>query len=76
MALYWFWKDRIVLEIDGIVGWNVRQGFFDRRLGLAQLTATTAAGTEAVLVRDVPLGEAIVVAQAATPRFVDAFVAA
>lgn len=69
-------QDRIVLEIDGIVGWRIRQGFFDRRLGLAQLRATTAAGDEFVLVRDVPLTIAVSLAQRATPRFVGDFVAA
>jgi putative membrane protein len=64
-----------VLEADGIVGWRLHQSFWDRRRGLAQLTATTAAGGEAVLVPDVPLGEAVAVAAAATPRAVAGFLA-
>jgi len=64
---------RTALESDGIVGWRLRQSFWDRRLGLAQLTAATAAGDEQVLVPDVPLGEAVAVAAAATPRMVVGF---
>ncbi|SFB78493.1 putative membrane protein [Nocardioides terrae] len=64
---------RTALEADGIVGWRLRQSFWDRRLGLAQLTAATAAGGEQVLVADVPLGEAVAVAAAATPRMVEGF---
>jgi putative membrane protein len=59
---------RTALETDGIVGWRVRQSFWDRRLGLAQLTASTAAGAEYVEVRDVPLGEAVAIAASATPE--------
>lgn len=58
---------RTVLEIDGIIGWVVSQSFFQRRAGLAHLTATTAAGAERVVVRDVPLARALALAFAATP---------
>ena len=64
---------RTALEIDGIIGWRIHQSFFDRRLGLAQLTATTAAGTERVVVPDVPLDEAIAVVSRATPWLVAEF---
>lgn len=66
---------RTALEIDGIVGWRVHQSFWDRRRGLAQLVATTAAGKEQVMVPDVPVGEAVAVAAAATPRMVEGFLA-
>jgi putative membrane protein len=59
---------RTALETDGIVGWRVHQSFWDRRAGLAQLVATTAAGNEKVTVPDIPLGEAVALAAAATPR--------
>lgn len=70
-----FTAARTALESDGIVGWRVHQSFWDRRRGLAQLTATTAAGHEQVLVPDVPVGEAVSVAAAATPRLLEGFLA-
>lgn len=71
-----FTARRVALETDAIVGWRVRQTFWDRRLGLATLTATTAAGPEHVDVADLPLEEAVAVAARATPRTVGEFLAA
>lgn len=65
---------RVALESDGIVGWRIHQGVWDRLRGLSQLTATTAAGPEAVLIPDVPLVEAVRVAAEATPAFLAEFV--
>jgi putative membrane protein len=64
---------RTALERDGIIGWRVRQGFFDRRVGLAQLTATTAAGDESVLIPDLPLEAAVELAHSAQPRLLAEF---
>jgi putative membrane protein len=61
------------LETDGIVGWRFTQGPFDRRLGLAQLTAMTAAGREQVDIPDIPLDAAVALTAAATPRPVSEF---
>lgn len=58
---------RTVLEHDGIIGWVVRQSWFQRRLALATLVATTAAGAERVVARDIPLGRAIRLADDSTP---------
>ena len=60
-------RSRTVLERDGIIGWVVRQSWFQRRVGLATLVATTAAGPESVVVVDLPLAQAIALADAATP---------
>ncbi|MFD4324473.1 PH domain-containing protein [Nocardioides sp. NPDC058538] len=65
---------RTALQTDGIIGWRVRQTFFDRRIGLAQVTAMTAAGQEHVGIPDVPLETAVALAAAATPRTVSEFV--
>lgn len=65
---------RTALETDGIIGWGVRQGLWQRRLGLAHLVATTAAGAEKVVVRDVPRDRALALAHAATPGVLDEFV--
>ena len=71
-----FTASRTALEADGIVGWRVHQSFWDRRAGLAQLVATTAAGNEQVLVPDVPLGEAVAVAATGTPHMLAPFLGA
>jgi putative membrane protein len=66
---------RTVLETDGIIGWVVDQSWWQRRIGLADLTATTAAGAEKVVVRDVRLDVAVALADAATPGLLADFVA-
>jgi putative membrane protein len=67
-------RRRHVLDADGIIGWNVGQTFFQRRAGLATLTATTAAGRQRYDVQDVELGEALSVAEALLPGLLDQFV--
>ncbi|MCP3422849.1 PH domain-containing protein [Nocardioides pinisoli] len=69
-----FARIRTVLETDGIIGWVVSQSWWQRRIGLADLTATTAAGTERVLVRDVRLDVAVALADRATPGLLTDFV--
>ncbi|MCF6376656.1 PH domain-containing protein [Nocardioides KLBMP 9356] len=64
---------RTVLETDGIIGWVVSQTWWQRRIGLADLVATTAAGNERVLVHDVRLEVAVALADAATPGLVREF---
>ncbi len=65
---------RTVLETDGIIGWVISQSWWQRRIGLADLTATTAAGAEKVLVRDVRLDVAVALADGATPGLLADFV--
>jgi putative membrane protein len=69
-----FARIRTVLETEGIIGWVVSQSWWQRRIGLADLTATTAAGTERVLVRDVRLDVAVELADRATPGLLTDFV--
>lgn len=66
-------RERTALERAGIIGWVVRQSFFQRRRGLATLVATTAAGPEHVEVADLPLETAVALADAATPGLLDQF---
>ena len=66
-------RRRSVLACDGIIGWNLRRSFFQRRVGLATLTATTAAGTQRYAVPDVPDGEALRLADAALPGLLTPF---
>lgn len=68
-----FARHRTVLEVDGVIGWVISQTFFQRRRGLANLVATTAAGSESVLVRDVPLALAVPLADATTPGLLTSF---
>jgi len=69
------YRRRDVLECDGIIGWNLRQTFFQRRAGLATLTATTAAGRQRYAVRDVPVPMALSLAERALPGLLDDFLA-
>jgi putative membrane protein len=66
-------RRRDVLECDGIIGWNVRRTFFQRRAGLATLTATTAAGRQRYAVTDVPLSLALPLAHRALPGLLGDF---
>jgi putative membrane protein len=68
-------RRRDMLECDGIIGWNVRQTFFQRRAALATLTATTAAGRQRYAVTDVPLALALPLANRALPGLLDDFLA-
>lgn len=68
-------RRRTVLENEGVIGWVVRQTFFQRRVGLATLVATTAAGAEEVRVRDIPHDAAIALANQSTPGVLTPFLA-
>ncbi|MCV7334376.1 MULTISPECIES: PH domain-containing protein [Mycolicibacterium] len=59
------------LDTAGIIGWTVRQTFFQRRAGVATLIAATAAGEKRYQVLDVPAEQAWSVAAAATPWVAD-----
>jgi putative membrane protein len=60
-------RRQVLLRTDGIIGWNLRQSFFQRRAGLATLTATTAAGRQGYPVADLETGSALRLADAALP---------
>ncbi len=51
----------------GIIGWTVRQTFFQRRAGVATLVAATAAGVKQYRVIDVPAAWAWSIAAGASP---------
>ncbi len=66
-------RRRSVLACDGIIGWNVRRSFFQRRAGLATLVATTAAGAQRYDVPDVGHSTALRLADQATPGLLTPF---
>jgi putative membrane protein len=66
-------RSRDVVARDGVIGWNVRQSFFQRRAGLVTLSATTAAGSQAYVVLDVDPQEAVRVVQETTPGLLEPF---
>jgi putative membrane protein len=65
---------RDALQRTGIIGWNIKQTFFQRRAGLVSLTATTAAGQQSYEILDVPEGVAVAFAVEAVPGLVEQFV--
>jgi len=66
-------RRRDVLAYDGIIGWNLRQTYFQRRAGLATLTATTAAGRQRYAVTDLPLSMAVALGNRALPGLLGDF---
>ncbi|MFD4352035.1 PH domain-containing protein [Nocardia sp. NPDC058518] len=60
-------RNRDCLEAPGIIGWTVRQTFWQRRAGLATVVAATAAGKKAYLVVDIPIDQAAALIEAVTP---------
>jgi putative membrane protein len=66
-------RRRAVLEREGIIGWNLRQTFFQRRAGLTTLTATTAAGGGYYEVMDIAPEQAVALADEAVPGLLGQF---
>ncbi|MGY4099575.1 PH domain-containing protein [Nocardia sp. R16R-3T] len=60
-------RDRDCLEAPGIIGWTVRQSFWQRRSGIATVVAATAAGKKRYLVVDITLEQAWDLIESATP---------
>lgn len=61
------------LQRDGVIGWRVRQSWFQRRAGVVTLDATTAAGQGAYTVLDVDPATAAELVAAVTPDAVAPF---
>lgn len=66
-------RQRVALERAGVIGWVISESFFQRRVGVATLTATTAAGAESYDVVDLPAGDAVPLAHDALPGLLDPF---
>ncbi|MFI6081831.1 PH domain-containing protein [Streptomyces sp. NPDC051217] len=66
-------RSTVALQRGGVVGWTVKQSYFQRRAGLVTLTATTAAGEGAYHVYDVGAGEGVAFAAEAVPGLLEPF---
>jgi putative membrane protein len=66
-------RRRRALAVDHVIGWNFRATWFQRRVGLTTLVATTAGGGQAVPILDVPEGLAVELAERALPDLVGQF---
>ena len=66
-------RAREALATDHVIGWNLRATWFQRRVGLTSLVATTAGGQQSVTVVDVPVSLALDLATAATPDLLTQF---
>lgn len=64
-------RRRDCVQTAGIIGWTVRQTFFQRRAGVATVVAATAAGTKRYVLIDVPAESAWTVAATASPWVAD-----
>ncbi len=60
-------RTRHSLEAAGIIGWTVRQSFFQRRAGVATVIAATPAGVGHYEVLDIPIEQAWALVEAVTP---------
>jgi putative membrane protein len=66
-------RRRVLVESDGVIGWNLRQSFFQRRSGVLTVTLTTAAGRQSYPISDLDAGSALQLVTACTPGLFDDF---
>ena len=67
-------RSRDILDTEHVIGWTFRSTWFQRRVGLTSMFATTAGGTGSVTVLDVPEPVAVELAGAGVPGLVSQFV--
>lgn len=66
-------RSTAALERAGVIGWTVRQTYFQRRSGVLSLTATTAAGAGAYTAYDADASEGLDFASQAVPGLLEPF---
>ncbi|WP_340537469.1 PH domain-containing protein [Nocardioides sp. GXZ039] len=66
-------RRRQMLATEHVIGWNLRASWFQRRVGLTTMAATTAAGDGSITVLDIPDADAVALAGAALPGLVSQF---
>ncbi|MEE1754916.1 PH domain-containing protein [Streptomyces sp. SP18CS02] len=68
-----FRRATVALQRGAVIGWTVKQSYFQRRAGLITLTATTAAGAGAYTVHDADGSEVLRCAAEAVPELIEPF---
>jgi putative membrane protein len=68
-----FDRRTVALQRAGIIGWQVRRSFFQRRVGLVTLAATTSAGRGAYHVLDIEESDGLRLAEDAVPGLLAPF---
>ncbi|MGW1405836.1 PH domain-containing protein [Streptomyces sp. NPDC002403] len=66
-------RSTAALERAGVIGWTVRQTYFQRRAGVLSVTATTAAGAGAYTAYDTDVSEGLEFASEAVPGLLEPF---
>ncbi len=66
-------RSRDVLATEHVIGWNFRSTWFQRRVGLTSMVATTAGGSGSVTLLDVPEQAAVELADAGVRGLVEQF---
>ena len=66
-------RRRYMVDGAGVVGWTMRQSFFQRRAGLVTLTANTAAGRQGYPLLDVTPATAVAIADEVQPGLLTPF---
>ncbi|AEN09280.1 MULTISPECIES: PH domain-containing protein [unclassified Streptomyces] len=66
-------RSTAALQRAGVIGWTLRQSWFQRRAGLIAVTATTAAGAGAYTARDADATEGLLFAAEAVPGLLEPF---
>ena len=66
-------RRREALATPSVIGWNLRATWFQRRVGLTDLVATTAGGRQSVRVLDLAVDDAVALAREAQPGLLDPF---
>ncbi|MFD8480069.1 PH domain-containing protein [Kitasatospora sp. NPDC059673] len=69
-------RRRAVLSGEGVIGWNLRRSWGQRRAGLVTLTATTAAGRKKYAVPDLPVEQLPELAEQVLPGLLAPFLVA
>jgi putative membrane protein len=63
----------VALQRTGVIGWTFRQSVFQRRAGLVEVEAVTAAGAGGYTVLDVAAPDGVALADATTPHLLTRF---
>lgn len=66
-------RGTVALQRDGVIGWRIRQSWFQRRAGVVTLDAITGAGSGAYEILDVDPATAVDLARSTTPAALAAF---